>query len=653
MKVLVSEKLSEHKYKTPEGYLICTDAILARTGKQSYTKDELFQDGDDTEVNVDRPYDEVMNAKTIASFENKPITFDHPDEDVNVGNYKDYAIGYVRDVHQGKTDKGEDVILGNLVITDQDAVNAIEQGDHTDLSCGYDCDIKDDGNGNYSQTNIRGNHLALCEQGRAGIAHIVDSKVKDNNLLGKRVRIRKRYSNLDGTIGTIYSYEGTNYDDEVEVKRNGHIYKVNYEDIEFLDSKVKDSYYDTDDIDRYGNKFRNLSREYSSKLRFKANGRFTHIEGQKNDIKDFLDDYFGPNMGPYSIRDNKIEDATTSKILYGRKFTFDTISGSMLKEGMTIYNPDKGFIEPTFFKILKIHNTDKSDNTFIVSYKSVLVGNSVGTKVISKNKMYEVVLKIDKTTDSRIEDADEWTIKNTGLAYEVWNGGKFVKKFATKKQAIEWIHSRFPEDKIVEDSKIHDYRLSGDYVYFNTIDELRGKSLSTEIAKKWSSKYHTQLSNIKIVNKRYSGANHEIEIQFLADGIDDYDGAYAVIGKTMPEDVNKIRDSKEMTMSDAIKMLNIVDAYKKVRDADVNFLIKGKKVKTNVYNRNKLDFGSILNLGRKYNINVEQMFRGSNTDFWLTTDITNKDNLFKMMHELNSSLSTYSLANIFEKALKK
>lgn len=27
-----------------------------------------------------------------------------------------------------------------------------------------------------------------------------------------------------------------------------------------------------------------------------------------------------------------------------------------------------------------------------------------------------------------------------------------VKKFATKKQAIEWIHSRFPTDEITEDS---------------------------------------------------------------------------------------------------------------------------------------------------------------------------------------------------------
>ena len=180
MKILVSEKLSEHKYKTPEGYLICTDAILARTGKQTYTKDEVFGDGDNTEIDIDRPYEQVMNEKTIASFENKPVTFDHPEEDVNVGNYKDYAIGYVRDVHQGKVN-GQDVILGNLVITDQDAIDAVESGEHTDLSCGYDCDIKDTGDGNYFQSNIRGNHVALCKEGRAGMARIVDSKADSEN----------------------------------------------------------------------------------------------------------------------------------------------------------------------------------------------------------------------------------------------------------------------------------------------------------------------------------------------------------------------------------------------------------------------------------------------------------------------------------------
>lgn len=174
MKVLISERLSAHKYKTPEGYLICTDAILARTGKQTYTKDELFNDNDASEVEVDRPYNEVMSKATIASFENKPVTFDHPEENVNVGNYKSYAVGYVRDVKQGKTNEGEDVIMGNLVITDQEAINAIEEGNHNELSCGYDCDIVDTDNG-YEQHNIRGNHVALCECGRAGNARIIDS----------------------------------------------------------------------------------------------------------------------------------------------------------------------------------------------------------------------------------------------------------------------------------------------------------------------------------------------------------------------------------------------------------------------------------------------------------------------------------------------
>ena len=38
MRFLVTEKLGSHKFKTPEGYLICTDAILSRTGKQEYKR---------------------------------------------------------------------------------------------------------------------------------------------------------------------------------------------------------------------------------------------------------------------------------------------------------------------------------------------------------------------------------------------------------------------------------------------------------------------------------------------------------------------------------------------------------------------------------------------------------------------------------------
>lgn len=174
MKVLIKEKISPHKSKTPEGYLICRDAILGRTGTQEYRASEIYSnyDGEDKIVNVIRDAKEVFSDQAIASFENKPVTCEHPDEDVTPDNYKEYSVGFVRDVHKGNVN-GEDVLLGNLIITDADIINDIENGIRTELSCGYTCDIT---SGEHpSQVNIRGNHVALCEQGRAGCAKIVDS----------------------------------------------------------------------------------------------------------------------------------------------------------------------------------------------------------------------------------------------------------------------------------------------------------------------------------------------------------------------------------------------------------------------------------------------------------------------------------------------
>lgn len=205
MKVLINERLSEHKYKTPEGYLICQDAILARTGKQIYRRNEVFNDSSEEEVEVDRKPEQVFSPQTLASFENKPVTVEHPDEDVNPNNYKEYSVGFVRDVHKGVAD-GQDVILGTLVITDAKTIEEIENGEHTELSCGYDCDIED--NDAPEQKNIRGNHVALCEQGRAGIARIVDSiEDAEENYNDLRKRILNTKNNKDEFEGILNRIE--------------------------------------------------------------------------------------------------------------------------------------------------------------------------------------------------------------------------------------------------------------------------------------------------------------------------------------------------------------------------------------------------------------------------------------------------------------
>lgn len=207
MRFLSCERISEHKYKTPEGYLVCVDSILARTGKQSYHRDEIFHDSSDEMVEVDRTADEVFSKETLASFENKPLTVEHPDEDVNVNNHNEYAVGFVRDIKRGVVD-GQEVMLGTLVVTDGKTIEEIENGEHTDLSCGYDCDIEDVENP--QQKHIRGNHIALCKEGRAGIARIVDS-VRDIKPIHENIREQIKYVMQSDADKNLYFYIGEKY----------------------------------------------------------------------------------------------------------------------------------------------------------------------------------------------------------------------------------------------------------------------------------------------------------------------------------------------------------------------------------------------------------------------------------------------------------
>ena len=132
MKILISEKLSANKAKTPEGYLICNDAIIGRTGKQKYLKRELYPETmSDEIIEIDRTEDEVFSEATLASFENKPLTCEHPNENVTPDNYIDYAVGWIRDVHKGMHE-GKPVMKATLVITDRQCIEDIENGIRTD-----------------------------------------------------------------------------------------------------------------------------------------------------------------------------------------------------------------------------------------------------------------------------------------------------------------------------------------------------------------------------------------------------------------------------------------------------------------------------------------------------------------------------------------
>lgn len=258
MKVLIKTKISNHKYKDSHGYLICTDCVMARTGKQTYTRDDCFSDGDYTEIEVDRSEKEVFDSKALASFENVPVTIEHPDNNVDPDNYNSLSVGYVRDIKKGMYE-GKPVMKGTIVLTDADAIEKVESGELTNLSCGYNCDVVDCDRP--YQANIRGNHLALCEIPRAGITHICDSKkIKD--------------SKLKVTLPTdVFDSEFT-YESEEEP------------DIQWLQTRYNV------DIDKKDNE--------------------TYISGEKEDLEKFLDDHIVWWEDNYKL--SSINDSADSKI---------------------------------------------------------------------------------------------------------------------------------------------------------------------------------------------------------------------------------------------------------------------------------------------------------------------------------------------------
>ena len=170
------DKLSPNMAKTPEGFLVCQNVPIARTGYQKYYAQELDENAEpNVVVNVYRSPDEVFSPATLASFEGKPVTNEHPSEDVTPENYAKYSKGHVQHVRVGKGDDSYK-IMADLYITDPELMQLIQDGKR-DVSAGYYAEDKEDKNGRICQTHIRGNHIAVVDEGRAGRSvSIRDSK---------------------------------------------------------------------------------------------------------------------------------------------------------------------------------------------------------------------------------------------------------------------------------------------------------------------------------------------------------------------------------------------------------------------------------------------------------------------------------------------
>lgn len=171
--VFTTKRLGRTQELTPEGFLLCRGVAIARVGEMLYAAGEIADDGGepleaapDGLIRVTRGPEELFRPETLASFNGKAVTLDHPDEDVNPENFAALAKGVVLNVRQGE---GEDegCMVADLLIHDQAAIAYVRE-ELPEVSNGYDADYEQTEPGKARQFNIIGNHVALVDQGRCG-----------------------------------------------------------------------------------------------------------------------------------------------------------------------------------------------------------------------------------------------------------------------------------------------------------------------------------------------------------------------------------------------------------------------------------------------------------------------------------------------------
>lgn len=132
--------------------------------------------------------------KALKTFEGLPLLLGHHVESA-ADPQKEYRVG----------SSGTDAVWNqpyidiSLFITDADAIRAIEDGKAKEISCAYlyDPDFtpgKFDGQDyDFVMRNIRGNHIALVEEGRAGADVVVaDAQIKPTNIVRSMMSLFNR-----------------------------------------------------------------------------------------------------------------------------------------------------------------------------------------------------------------------------------------------------------------------------------------------------------------------------------------------------------------------------------------------------------------------------------------------------------------------------
>lgn len=185
------------------GFVHITNVPIACVGVFPYMKAD-----NSVEMEAKLPT-ELLSEGTVSSANSKPITDNHPDELVTQVNARNYMKGFTATNAHVENDK----LKVDMTITDKSLIDEINKGKQ-ELSIGFETEVVPK-KGEYKgvaydsvQRNIRINHVAVVEQGRAGhsvrlLGDSAEMIEQDVQKKGKRMDTTKvRLDGADVTVAT-------------------------------------------------------------------------------------------------------------------------------------------------------------------------------------------------------------------------------------------------------------------------------------------------------------------------------------------------------------------------------------------------------------------------------------------------------------------
>ena len=339
------------------GYLK-VPAYLTRTGVFDYatTDGEVFREL--------RPDTEVFDEKSKSTLSDIPITNNHPAQFLNTRNTRGIAVGYTSTDVVSEDGK----LKSTLTIYDQDTIDKILNDGKREISCGYLADLElspGDYNGekyDAIQRNIRYNHVAIVDKGRAGpdVKMILDS--------GEEETFKIAYQKIDSKPET---YQNSNNQEGKQDKMEEvMLVKIKIDEKEFeVEQEVADAL----------NKQETEEKEALKAKLDAAEGTVAALEAENKKVKEeFTKEKM---MDAAKVR---IELENTAKEILGDEFKADVedieIKKSIIaKSDSSIDLTDKSseFVDGVFSTIMKSkkESSEKTDHD-----KKVVTDSKTGEK---------------------------------------------------------------------------------------------------------------------------------------------------------------------------------------------------------------------------------------------------------------------------------